>query len=641
MGSSLTLADAPRLRPAARRLGGWSRRHEYTAASVVLLLVLAAWCWPVLLGRELGQNHVLFDLVPWQSAKPADLHVRPHSGEGDAAFHFYPLMQVARDQVRAGHLPMWNPYSYAGNVLLGNMQTALLFPLTWVGLILPLGVAWGLMAILKLLVAGLGTYAFSRQVGVSRPGALLAGVVFMLCAPNLVWLQSPLATVFALFGWLMLVTDRLYRRPDATAGAIVAAVVGLAVLGGHPESVFLGSLCAGLYLAGLAVFSPARRRTRTALRAFTWWLVGHGVGALTAAVALLPFLEAYRDSASRTSHALQAGHAVPLHSILVYAMPTVYGTGQPRTYGWDAFISYTAIAAYFGLVCLLLAGGAAWVARRRANTRAMALVAVVVAGMLYHAPPLGWAAQHVWPLNVVVVGRMYVCLAFVGAVGAGAAVTLLSRRPLRARVIVAWAAGLLVAVLAVYLAEVRAGRLSAPADVRTEAVLRFLAFLALGTACLAALGRIRDRIVVPVVIAACVLDLLFLQGYNVWLPRRQADPDTPPVAVFLQHRPGPFRLSTLEQSGTDVYTPNTPARDRLESIEGYDFPQSQRWAIFSASVLGQSGPTLERLVGTPVPHGKSLTGLRMMNVRYYVTPPAAPAPKPAFRAVYRGTDARL
>jgi hypothetical protein len=628
------------LTTARQRLSGWTGRHEHVAAAVVLVGVLCVWCWPVLLGRELGQNYLLFDFVPWQSAKPADLHATPHSGEGDVAYIFQPLLHVARDQLHAGHLPIWNPYSYAGNVLLGDMQTALLSPLTWIALILPVGAAWGLIAILKLLIAGVGTCAFSRQVGVGRTGALLAAVVFMFCAPVTVWLQHPMGTVFALFGWLMLVTDRLYRRPDATGAALVAAVVALVVFCGHPESAFLGSLCAGVYLIGLAVFSSARR-TGSAVRALAWWLAGHAVGVLVAAVVVLPFLEAYRDSASRTSHALQAGHALPLHSILVYVMPTVYGTGQPRAYGWGAFTSYNAMAAYFGLVCLMLAAGAAWVAYRRAEVRALALVALVVVGIAYHAPPLGWAAQHIWPLDSVITARLYVYVAFVGAVGAGAAVSLLSRRRLRPRVIVACGAGLLVAVLALYVAEVSAGTLSAPADVRSEAVLRFLVFLAIGTACLAALGRVRDRIVVPVVIAACVLDLLFLQGYNVWLPRRQADPGTPPVAVFLQHRPRPFRVSTLEQPPTDVYPPNTSARDRLESVEGYDFPQSQRWAIFSASVLGQSGPTLERLVGTPVPHGKSLTGLRMVNVRYYVTPPAAPAPNPAFRAVYRGPDARV
>jgi hypothetical protein len=116
------------IRRTALALDGWSRRHEYLAATLVLLLVLAVWFWPALAGRHLGQSHILFDMVPWQSQKPADLEVQRRSSEGDAAFQFYPLLQIAREQLHAGHLPLWNPYSYAGTVLLGDMQTALLFP---------------------------------------------------------------------------------------------------------------------------------------------------------------------------------------------------------------------------------------------------------------------------------------------------------------------------------------------------------------------------------------------------------------------------------------------------------------------------------------------------------------------------------
>jgi hypothetical protein len=630
------------IRRTALALDGWSRRHEYLAATLVLLLVLAVWFWPALAGRHLGQSHILFDMVPWQSQKPADLEVQRRSSEGDAAFQFYPLLQIAREQLHAGHLPLWNPYSYAGTVLLGDMQTALLFPLTWIALVLPLSAAWGVMAILKLLLAGLGTYAFARQLGVGRGGGLVAGVVFMLCAPNLVWLQWPHTTVFALFGWLMLVTDRLYRRPGLTRAAAVAAVVALTILAGHPESAALGTLCATVYLVGLLLLSPGRRRAREALRTLGWWLGGHCAGLLAAAVVVLPFLEAFKDSASRTAHALQVGVGGPLHSVLQYAMPTVYGTGQPRSYGWDPFFaSASSVAGYFGLVALILAGAAAWDARRRVEVRALVLLGLVAAALYYQPPPVGWIVEHVWPLNNVVVGRMYVYLAFIGALGAGAAVTRLSRSPMRPRAIVAWGGGLLVAVLALYAANVEGGNLTAPVDVRREAVARFLLFLALGIACLAALGRLRSRLVVPAVIVACALDLAYLHGYNVWLPPEQADPDTPPAAAFLQDRPEPFRLSPVEQPGRRVYPPNTSARDGLESVVGDEYPQSLRWAQFSATVLRQRGLTLERLTGYPVPRGASLTALRMLNVRYYLTAPGAPAPNRAFRKVYGGADASV
>src|SRR3954453_19809781 len=93
------------------------------------------------------------------------------------------------------------------------MQSALAFPLQW--LMLPLGVskAWGWIALLRLLIAGLGAYALARRLGAAWGGAMLAGLAYMLCAPNITWAQWPLGTEFALFPWLLLATDRVLERP--------------------------------------------------------------------------------------------------------------------------------------------------------------------------------------------------------------------------------------------------------------------------------------------------------------------------------------------------------------------------------------------------------------------------------------------
>ena len=56
-------------------------------------------------------------------------------------------MVVARDALRHGHLPLWNPYEYGGMTLVGNLQSALFLPLTWILLVLPLGYAWGVLAV--------------------------------------------------------------------------------------------------------------------------------------------------------------------------------------------------------------------------------------------------------------------------------------------------------------------------------------------------------------------------------------------------------------------------------------------------------------------------------------------------------------
>jgi hypothetical protein len=622
-------------------IADWFSRREYVTATIVFAIILGGWFSPVFAGRELGQDHILFDLVPWKSEKPADLTVARRGSEGDAATAFRPSLEVARAAVRAGHLPFWNPYVSAGNELLGNMQAALLFPLTWIAFVLPLGTAWGLIAILKLLIAGLGTYAFARQVQVGRAGALVAGVIYMLCVPNLVWLQWPHATVFALFPWLMFVTDRLFRARTISTVLSVGAVVAASVFAGHPESAFLGSLCAGFYLLGLLLFSRNGMRLRDRAETAGWWLVGHVVGLLAASAALLPFLEAYGHSTSRAAHEFQAGQSLPLHRVLFFVMPTVYGNGQPYVFG-QGFAGFTEVAGYFGLVALLLAGAAAWSNRYRAEVRAVALMALLVFLILFGVPPMNLAAEHLWPLDAVVITRMYVYLAFAGAVGAGAAVSVLGRRRLPVRAIAVWAGVLLVAVGVVYAIEVASDTLTAPHNVREDAVLRFAKLFALGVICLGALGRVPKWAAATLIVLVCLLDVSFVRGYNVWLPSEQATPPTPRSVSFLQGQDRPFRLSSVgTRLGQDVLPPNTPSDYRLESVEGRAFPQSQRWAVFAASVLREQGLTPERYYTNPVPSGASLKALEMLGTRYYMTAPGAPPPHPTLQSVYAGDDASI
>jgi hypothetical protein len=76
----------------------------------------------------------------------------------------------------------------------------------------------------------------------------------------------------------------------------------------------------------------------------------------------------------------------------------------------------------------------------------------------------------------------------------------------------------------------------------------------------------------------------------------------------------------------------------LESVTGYYYPQSERWARLSHAVFLQKGFS-DHVDTDPVPRGSSLVALRAFNTRYYVTAAGAGAPSPGMRAVYRGADA--
>jgi hypothetical protein len=620
-------------------LSGRATRREHLAAAVVLGLVLCAWFFPLLGGDQLGQSHILYSYLPWSPDRPAGLTEPIGDGEGDAALEYDPLLRVARDQIRDGELPLWNPYSYGGMTLAGNFQTAIAFPLTWIAFVLPVSGAWGLMAALKLLIAGLGAYALARRFGLSWGAGLVGGIVYMLSAPLVVWLQWPLATVFAVFPWVLLAADRLARTPDRRAVGLLGLAVGALLLAGHPESAFLSLSAAAVYALALAALE---RGPWEILRAGVRFVAGSLLGAGIGAVALLPFLEAWSYSITREAHDVLSSASLPLWGAIVWLMPNVFGAGRPE-YAGPPF-SYLTVAAYFGVAAILLAGVAVWREGGSPRARAMVLMAAVAAMAAFGVPPVSWVLENVPPWSGGNNQRVFFVVALAAAAGAATGFDSLVARPLAIRSVALWAGLLGAATAALVGVLALTDHLPASGAVERKAVLLFIGTLVVGALLLAALGRVSHGAGVALAVAVVALEMAYLQDWNVMLPPDQAHPPTPPAVKALQDEPGVFRMTSFRGSPDEplVLPPNTSSLYGLEDAQGYDYPQPRRWADLSWFVLGWRGITRELNFLTPgPPEGPALTALRMANVRYYVAPPGTRRPGRAFRRIYDGRDGRV
>jgi len=621
-----------------RAAADFARRHEYLAAGLFLMVVLCVYFWPLFIGHQLGQSHVLYSSFPWLAERPPGLAMQPGSGEGDAALEYQPTLAIAREQIHDGRLPLWNPYSYGGMTLQGNFQTALLYPLTWLALVLPIAVAWGPIGLLKLLTAGLGAYALARHLTLRPAAALIAALIYMLCAPNVVWLQWPLATVFSVFPWVLLATDRLYRRQSRGGVGLLGLAVGLSILAGHPESAFLSSSAAAVYLLAL-MLADRRTEIRASMAAFGRFALGNLIGASLSAATLVPFLTAYSYSISVEAHGEVADSSIPLWGAIVYFLPNVFGAGQPDYYGPP--FSYLSVAAYFGVAAILLAGVALVRLRAEPRTIALAVMALVAAMTAFRLPPVSWILSAVPPYSTGNLGRVFFVVALAAALGAGAGFDSLSRRSLPFRRVGLWAGGMACFVVAFLALLAVTNHLPAPRSVEHRALALFVVMLALATACLVAIGRLRPRRALILTLAVVALDLAYLQDHNALLPPEAAYPSATPAVEALTREPGPFRMTSFRTSIEQplVLPPNTSALYGLEDVQGYDYPQPRRWADLSWYVLRFRGITRELNFLTPrPPAGPVLSGLRMVNTRYYLAPPDTDPPDPSFKTVYQGSD---
>jgi len=619
----------------------WSDRKPFLSAAVVFGLILLVFFNPMLMGRQLSQQHMLWAEWPWHGFQPADLSQPILANEGDEAHTFYPLRYASEKMVKAGEIPLWNPYSYGGHVMLGDQQSALAYPLIWIGLIFPLDWAWGPICLLNLLIAAMGIFAFARGVGIRRSGALVSGTVFMLSAPLLGWLQWPHSLVFALFGWLLLATDRLTKSGRWRDFAWVGLVVGLSILAGHPESAILNSAAALTYAVVVLLADRSRRATAmVGIRKIAMWIGAHGLGALIAGVAILPFYPAYDLSIEKISHKYQARSPLDSWDAILYLMPDLFGRADdwPNVSRLDFLFTSTLVD--FGVGALVLALIAFWRFRALATTKALAFVAGISAILMFGIFPAALLIK-IPPLNTVIVQRVYIYIAAVGAIGAGAAVGALLRKGLSFRAIIGWVGVPFVIAVGGLGVEVALGVTYGPERVINYlAIGRLAAVLVLTGAVLWLFGRVKERWAVAATLVLCVGQVAYLSNLNVWLPPSQAHPATPPSIKFLQNQPGTFRVGTI-RVGVEptLMQSNASAMFGLESLEGHDPPISRRWVNFATKALDQPG-YLERLPGAPNPRrAQSLNLLRMMNVRYYLSRPYARYNIPGFREVYRGPDA--
>ena len=84
-------------------------------------------------------------------------------------------------ELRAGHLPLWNPYLFAGVPFLANPQAAVLYPLHWPLTWMEPSQALIWSALLHVWLAAGFMYTFARRsVGLGSQASWLAGALFGL-----------------------------------------------------------------------------------------------------------------------------------------------------------------------------------------------------------------------------------------------------------------------------------------------------------------------------------------------------------------------------------------------------------------------------------------------------------------------------
>jgi hypothetical protein len=266
-----------------RERGGLRHLAGLAAAAVVLWLGLGMHRG-LLLSEDIKSK-----VWPWAPLFARNEIAAP--ALSDPVWQFVPWLQMARRELLAGRLPLWNPHQSGGVPLLGNAVSALGSPLVWPILAFGVAAAWNLSLLLRLLVALGGAFLWLRDLGRSTSAAFMGATAFALSGPFIAWLEHPQTLTAAATPFVLLFAQGLVRGPSREDFVGLCLATYLVVSGGHPETLMMAALLSAAWVA-----AQSGGRARAALRPIGAALLGAGL----AAPFLLTFVEYFWNSAARS-----------------------------------------------------------------------------------------------------------------------------------------------------------------------------------------------------------------------------------------------------------------------------------------------------------------------------------------------------
>ncbi|MBN1487325.1 MAG: hypothetical protein JW981_06745 [Anaerolineae bacterium] len=228
---------------------------------------------------------------------------------GDLHTYFFPYWVAVIRSIKAGELPLWNPYLFAGAPLLANSQVGFFYPLNWPlwifsdGSLLSATQTLHLSVLLHLSLAGVNIVLLARRLGIESVwGAAIAGVLYM--GGGYLGVHIEHLNQLQALAWLPLVLwppvdiQIPYVRQAVSVPSITSIIsLGLILLSGHTQMAFIAAVAVTIWYISLSLLAKVFRVSPDTVPfghlVIRWFvtLVPFLLAGLIAAVQLFPTFE--------------------------------------------------------------------------------------------------------------------------------------------------------------------------------------------------------------------------------------------------------------------------------------------------------------------------------------------------------------
>ena len=268
----------------------------------------------------------------------------------DPVLQTYPWRLLTINNIKQQNLPLWNPYSFSGQPLLANIQSAPFSIFNILFLVLPFKIAWSLQIILPFILTSLFMFLFLKNLNLSIPASIFGASILPFSGFFIAWFTW--GTIITTALWLPLILlsiNKLYYRISIFWFIVLILAFSQTVFSGHWQTAFYVFFASVIFL--IFKFYQSKKIKNTALV-----LASLIIGILICFVQILPAIEFIKFSAREIDQGYFPNRAdwfLPLQNLIQLVAPDYFG--NPATYNYWGIWNYAEFVSYIGIAPLVLA----------------------------------------------------------------------------------------------------------------------------------------------------------------------------------------------------------------------------------------------------------------------------------------------
>ncbi|MEP6755844.1 MAG: hypothetical protein ABJA67_10110 [Chthonomonadales bacterium] len=337
----------------------------------------------VLTGRVMLPADNVPLMRPWGLTAKAKFpgYIRAQNMMHDPIFDYFSWRFYAREKLRQGEVPLWNSDELGGTVLLGNCQSAVLYPPNILLYVLPIHFGINIVTVMHTFLTGLFMFLLLKAWGLRRVSSLTGAVTWMICGLQIVWteFQTPTAVLCWLPALLLCWEYGVSRNSWKWRWLGCSAVVGLILTAGHLQFAFYTLMAFAIFVLVRPLFGKSiPLRMVRSISALCGILI---FGGSLAASTMLPVVEMSRLNFRARAASTNGEIALKMPPVNLVTLVLPNALGNPRDYlamdpdgkptdgfnyvGEFNFIEYCGYVSIGALLLSLIAGGVFVVDRLR------------------------------------------------------------------------------------------------------------------------------------------------------------------------------------------------------------------------------------------------------------------------------------